>query len=112
MKLARYQRMTARKAADAAIGAAKAALVEMDRKHGRTVHLIHPAYTTMDCATCGARNKHALLLSERTCTRTGCGAVSPRDKNSARVVKVPGRCRRRASRILRGCRRSVSGRSA
>lgn len=37
----------ARKAADAAIGATKAALVEMGRKHGRAVHLAHPAYTTM-----------------------------------------------------------------
>ncbi|MFE1557918.1 RNA-guided endonuclease InsQ/TnpB family protein, partial [Streptomyces sp. NPDC058734] len=48
----------ARKAADAAIGAVKAALVEMGRKHGRAVHLVHPAHTTMDCAQCGARTKH------------------------------------------------------
>ncbi|WP_336053584.1 RNA-guided endonuclease InsQ/TnpB family protein [Streptomyces sp. CA2R101] len=78
----------ARKAADAAIGATKAALVEMARKHGRTVHLVHPAHTTMDCALCGARAKHALPLSERTYTCTTCGAVSPRDKNSARVMLV------------------------
>ncbi|MFW6691979.1 RNA-guided endonuclease InsQ/TnpB family protein [Streptomyces sp. MAR4 CNX-425] len=78
----------ARKAADAAIGAAKTALVEMARKHGRTVHLIHPAHTTMDCAKCGARTKHALPLSERTYACTACGAVSPRDKNSARVMLV------------------------
>ncbi|AJC58745.1 transposase [Streptomyces sp. 769] len=52
----------ARKAADAAIGAAKAALLEMARKHGRIVHLVHPAHTTMDCAQCGARAKHALPL--------------------------------------------------
>ncbi|MGO4459236.1 RNA-guided endonuclease TnpB family protein, partial [Streptomyces sp. M-16] len=78
----------ARKAADAAIGAVKAALVEMARKHGRTVHLVHPAHTTMDCAQCGARAKHALPLSERTYTCTACGAVSPRDKNSARVMLV------------------------
>ncbi|MGW0632169.1 RNA-guided endonuclease InsQ/TnpB family protein [Streptomyces sp. NPDC002758] len=77
-----------RKAADAAIGAAKAALIEMGRKHGRVVHLVHPAYTTMDCARCGARTKHALPLSERTYTCSGCGAVSPRDKNSARVMLV------------------------
>lgn len=50
----------ARKAADAAIGAVKAALIEMARKHGKTVHLVHPAHTTMDCAQCGARAKHAL----------------------------------------------------
>ncbi|MFI8265642.1 RNA-guided endonuclease InsQ/TnpB family protein [Streptomyces sp. NPDC085665] len=78
----------ARKAADAAIGTVKTALIEMGRKHGRTVHLVHPAHTTMDCAQCGARAKHALPLSERTYTCTACGAVSPRDKNSARVMLV------------------------
>ncbi|MBR7672893.1 transposase [Streptomyces daliensis] len=76
----------ARKAADAAIGATKQALVEMARKHGRILHLVHPAHTTMDCARCGARTKHALPLSERTYACTTCGAVSPRDKNSARVM--------------------------
>ncbi|MFE5590520.1 RNA-guided endonuclease InsQ/TnpB family protein [Streptomyces sp. NPDC056549] len=78
----------ARKAADAAIGATKAALIERARKHGRAVHLVHPAHTTMDCAQCGARTKHALPLSERTYTCTACGAVSPRDKNSAQVMLV------------------------
>ena len=87
----------ARKAADAAIGATKKALLEMARKHGRIVHLVHPAHTTMDCAQCGARTKHALPLSERTYACTACGAVSPRDKNSARVMLVraglqPGWC--------------------
>jgi putative transposase len=67
----------ARKAADAAIGATKQALIEMGRKHGRDVRLVHPAHTTMDCARCGARAKHALPLSERTYTCTACGAVSP-----------------------------------
>ena len=78
----------ARKAADAAIGATKAALVEMGRKHGRIVHLVHPAHTTMDCAACGARTKHALPLSERTNMCTACGVSRPRDKNSARVMLV------------------------
>ncbi|MGX1266912.1 putative transposase [Streptomyces phaeoluteigriseus] len=78
----------ARKAADASIGAAKKALVEMARKHGRIVHLVHPAHTTMDCAKCGARTKHALPLSQRTYTCTACAAVSPRDKNSAHVMLV------------------------
>jgi putative transposase len=78
----------ARKAADATIGATKAALIEMSRKHGRDVRLVHPAHTTMDCARCGARTKHALPLSERTYACTACGAVSPRDKNSARVMLV------------------------
>ncbi|MEI5033882.1 transposase [Streptomyces sp. S1A(2023)] len=76
----------ARKAADAAIGATKAALIEMGRKHGRAVHLVHPAYTTMDCRHCCARAKHALPLSERTYTCTRCGVSSPRDKNSAHVI--------------------------
>ncbi|UKY52199.1 RNA-guided endonuclease InsQ/TnpB family protein [Streptomyces inhibens] len=78
----------ARKAADAAISATKRALVEMGRKHGRDIRLVHPAHTTMDCAQCGARTKHALPLSERTYACTACGAVSPRDKNSARVMLV------------------------
>jgi putative transposase len=78
----------ARKAADAAIGATKTALIEMGRKHGRDVRLVHPAHTTMDCASCGARTKHALPLSERTYTCTACGVVSLRDKNSARVMLV------------------------
>ncbi|NEB16131.1 RNA-guided endonuclease InsQ/TnpB family protein [Streptomyces coelicoflavus] len=78
----------ARKAADAAIGATKQALIEMGHKHGRDVRLVHPAHTTMDCASCGARTKHALPLSERTYTCTACGVASPRDKNSARVMLV------------------------
>ncbi|MER6956471.1 transposase [Streptomyces sp. NPDC000618] len=78
----------ARKAADAAIGATKTALIEMCRKHRRDIRLVNPAHTTMDCAACGARTKHALPLSERTYTCTACGAVSPRDKNSARVMLV------------------------
>ncbi|MFJ2477139.1 zinc ribbon domain-containing protein, partial [Streptomyces sp. NPDC087659] len=78
----------ARKAADAAIGATKSALIEMGRKHARDIRLVHPAHTTMDCASCGARTKHALPLSERTYTCTACGVVSPRDKNSARVMLV------------------------
>ncbi|MDI2131447.1 RNA-guided endonuclease InsQ/TnpB family protein [Yinghuangia seranimata] len=78
----------ARKAADAAIGATKRALVEMGLKHARDVRLVHPAHTTMDCAQCGARAKHALPLSERTYVCTACGASSPRDKNSARVMLI------------------------
>jgi putative transposase len=76
----------ARKAADAAIGAAKRGLLEMAAKHGRAVHLVDPAYTTMDCSKCGARAKTRLLLSERTYACSCCGAVLPRDKNSAAVM--------------------------
>ncbi|KJY33010.1 transposase [Streptomyces katrae] len=78
----------ARTAADAAIAATKTALVEMARKHGRMIHLVKPAHTTMECARCGARAKHALPLSGRTYTCATCGAISPRDKNSARVMLV------------------------
>jgi putative transposase len=70
----------ARKAADAAICVTQTALIEMGRKHGRDVRLAHPAHTTMDCASCGARTKHALPLSERTYTCTACGVVSPGTK--------------------------------
>jgi putative transposase len=76
----------AAKAADAAIGSAKAALLHMAAKHGRVVHLIDPAYTTMDCGACGARAKSRLPLSVRTYTCSSCGAVLPRDKNSAAVM--------------------------
>lgn len=78
----------ARKAADGAISATKQALIEMGRKHGRDVRLVNPRHTTMDCARCGARTKHALPLSERTYACTVCGMVSPRDKNSAFVMLV------------------------
>jgi putative transposase len=78
----------ARKAADAAIGATKRSLIEMAVKHGRVVHLVDPAYSTMDCSVCGARAKTRLLLSERTYTCGACGAVLPRDKNSAAVMLI------------------------
>jgi putative transposase len=76
----------AKKAADAAIGATKAELVAMARKHGRDLRLVDPSYTTMDCSRCGARAKHRLLLSERTYACEACGVVKPRDKNSAAVM--------------------------
>jgi putative transposase len=78
----------ARKAADAAIGAAKRSLLEMAAKHGRVVHLVDPVYTTMDCSACGTRAKSRLLPSERTYTCSACGTVLPRDKNSAAVMLV------------------------
>ena len=78
----------ARKAADAATGAAKKALIETAAKHGRAVHLVDPACTTMDCSACGARAKTRLLLSERTYACSTCGTVLPRDKNSARVMLI------------------------
>ncbi|WP_433464551.1 RNA-guided endonuclease InsQ/TnpB family protein [Spirillospora sp. CA-128828] len=53
----------ARKAADAAIGAAKHELINMGRKHGRQVALVDPRHTTTDCAGCGARTKHSRCRS-------------------------------------------------
>ncbi len=61
---------TARKAANAAIGAAEQALLEMVRKHRRDVRLAHPAHTTMDCASCGARTKHAPPVGTPNCCRS------------------------------------------
>ena len=79
---------TAKKSADAAIGLAKRELVAMAKKHGRDLRLVDPKWTTMDCSKCDARTKHRLPLSQRTYTCEACGAVSPRDKNSAAVMVV------------------------
>jgi putative transposase len=76
----------AKKAADAAIGSAKAALLHVAAKHGRVIHMVDPTYTTMDCSRCGARAKSRLPLSERTFRCSACGLVLPRDKNSAAVM--------------------------
>lgn len=78
----------AKKSADAAIGLAKRELVAMSKKHGRDLRLVDPKWTTMDCSKCDARTKHRLPLSQRTYTCDECGAVSPRDKNSAAVMVV------------------------
>jgi putative transposase len=45
----------ARKAADAAIGAAKRELIERGMRAGRKVVLVPSAYTTMTCSECTAR---------------------------------------------------------
>jgi putative transposase len=76
----------AKKAADGAIGLAKQELIWMAAKHERDLRLVDPAWTTMDCGNCGARAKHRLPPSERTYTCSACGAVKPRDKNSAQVM--------------------------
>jgi putative transposase len=88
----------ARKAADAAIGATKAALIEMGRKHGRDIRLVHPAHTTMDCAHCDARAKHGLVstrlvlmaqdLLERCSRSRRCGAVRSAPPTNRRTQKV------------------------
>ncbi len=55
----------ARKAADAAIGAAKRELVQRGSRAGRKVVMVQPAYTTMTCSSCFARTKQRLELTQR-----------------------------------------------
>jgi len=76
----------AKKAADGAIATAKAELIWQATKTGRDLRLVHPANTTTDCSTCGARTKHRLPLGQRTYTCETCGVAKPRDKNSAAVM--------------------------
>ncbi|WP_433664237.1 RNA-guided endonuclease InsQ/TnpB family protein [Nocardia sp. CA-128927] len=76
----------ARKAADAAIGAAKRGLIERGRRAGRRVVLVQPAHTSMTCSSCFARAKQRLELGERTFRCHGCGYTEGRDRNAARVI--------------------------
>jgi putative transposase len=76
----------ARKAADAAIGAAKRELIERGKRAGRKVVLVPPAYTTMTCSSCFARAKQRLGLAERTFRCEQCGHAAERDRNAARVI--------------------------
>jgi len=75
----------ARKAADAAIGAAKRELVERGRRAGRKVVLVPPACTTMTCSECGEKQAR-LGLAERTFQCPGCGYTAGRDRNAATVI--------------------------
>lgn len=75
----------ARKAADAAIGAAKMELLERARRAGRKVVMVRPEYTTMTCSACFARAKR-LGLNERTFRCAYCGYNDGRDRNAARVI--------------------------
>lgn len=75
----------ARKAADAAIGAAKRELVERGRRAGRKVVMVQPAYTTMTCSACFARTKR-LELNVRTFHCESCGHTAGRDWNAARAI--------------------------
>ncbi len=76
----------ARKAADAAIGAAKRELIERATRAGRKVVLVPPAYTTMTCASCGARAKQRLALDVRVFRCDACGHTADRDRNAAHVI--------------------------
>jgi putative transposase len=75
----------ARKAADAAISVTKRTLIEYGRRAGRKVVLVRPAYTTMTCSECFARNKR-LSLKVRTFQCATCGYTADRDGNAARVI--------------------------
>ncbi|WP_328402451.1 RNA-guided endonuclease InsQ/TnpB family protein [Nocardia sp. NBC_00403] len=77
----------ARKAADAAIGAAKRELIERGVRAGRKVVLVQPAYPTMTCSDCFARTKR-LELRERIFRCPDCGYTAGRDRNAARVILV------------------------
>jgi putative transposase len=76
----------ARKAADAAIGAAKRELIERGMRAGRKVVLVPPAYTTMTCSSCFAIAKQRLGLAERVFRCEHCGYTAGRDRNAARVI--------------------------
>ncbi|MFI5914467.1 RNA-guided endonuclease InsQ/TnpB family protein [Dactylosporangium sp. NPDC051541] len=76
----------ARKAADAAIGAAKRELIERGVRAGRRVVLVPPAYTTMTCSGCLTRAKQRLGLGVRTFVCSTCGHTAGRDENAARVI--------------------------
>jgi putative transposase len=76
----------ARKAADAAIGAAMRQLIEHGTRAGRRVVLVPPAYTTMTCASCTARAKQRLALADRIFRCAHCGHTAERDRNAARVI--------------------------
>ena len=76
----------ARKAADAAIGAAKRELTERGMRAGRKVVLVPPACTTMTCAECGTRAKERRTPDERISRCTACGNIADRDRNAARVI--------------------------
>jgi putative transposase len=76
----------ARKAADAAIGAAKRELIECGTRAGRKVVLVPPAYTTMTCSSCSAIAKQRLELAERTFRCEHCGYTADRDRNAARTI--------------------------
>jgi putative transposase len=76
----------ARTAADAAIGAAKRALIERGTRAGRKVVLVPPAYTTMTCSECLAKAKQQLGLAERVFRCAHCGYTAARDRNAARTI--------------------------
>ena len=78
----------AKKATDGAVGMTKRILIQMAEAAGRTVALVDPAFTTMECSRCGTRNKTRIPLSIRTFSCHACGFTAGRDANSASVMLV------------------------
>lgn len=76
----------ARAAADNAVAQMKTARVWAATRRGIPVHLVHPAFTTMDCSSCGARATHRIPLDQRMYACTRCGMRMDRDKNAATNV--------------------------
>jgi putative transposase len=76
----------ARKSPDAAIGAAKAQLIQRGTRAGRTVVLVPPAYTTMTCSSCASINKTRLGLGMRTFRCEAGGFEAGRDRNAGRTI--------------------------
>jgi putative transposase len=73
----------ARKSSDGAIGLLKRVLIEVAERHRRSVVLVNPKFTSMDCSNCQARIKQRLSLSERMFHCSSCGAILDRDVNAA-----------------------------
>jgi putative transposase len=93
----------ARKAADAAVGAAKRELIERGTRAGRRVVLVPPAYTTMTCASCSAIAKQRLTLADRIFRCERCGHTADRDRNAARVILAAAKPNRAGADDVRHC---------
>jgi putative transposase len=98
----------ARKAADAAIGAAKRELIERGRRAGRKVVLVQPAYTTMTCSGCGEKQAH-LGLGQRIFRCQACWYTAGRDRNAARVILATAECGRAGADDVRHALSPPSG---
>jgi putative transposase len=98
----------ARKAADAAIGAAKRELIERGGRAGRKVVLVQPAYTTMTCSGCGEKQAR-LGLGQRIFRCQACGYTVGRDRNAARVILATAECGRAGADDVRHALSPPSG---
>ena len=98
----------ARKAADAAIGAAKRELIERGGVAGRKVVLVQPAYTTMTCSGCGEKQARP-GLGQRIFRCQTCGYTAGRDRNAARVILATAECGRAGADDVRHALSPPSG---